>query len=402
MQRSARSRLRTNSSLDKRARNGAPLSIAFGMDADRHWLALHVSKCCAGNLPILGGNGRSNGAEWQEEALAALRQTEQADVGFVEFAQWIAHEQLDLCRVRARERNLPIGLYLDIAVGVRSDGFDAWSDQDAILSGTAVGAPPDVLNTAGQNWGLTGFNPVGLEDRQFRPFRRMLQASMRYAGAIRLDHVLGLKRLYLIPHGLRPSEGAYIRFPFEALLGVAALSSVRHKCIVIGEDLGTVPENFRETLADWGIWTCQVMLFERQADGAFCAPEHYRENALVTFGTHDVPTFAGWRDQRDLAVRQALGIDPGESSEQRRGAFDALRQVLRQHGIEADDFAAVARFLADTPSRLLVISLEDLLGLRIRSICRARPMNIRTGNGACRLVWRISGTSTRSRVSPTP
>ncbi len=299
----------------------------------------------------------------QEEALAALRQTEPADVGFVEFAQWIAHEQLDLCRVRARERNLPIGLYLDIAVGVRSDGFDAWSDQDAILSGTAVGAPPDVLNTAGQNWGLTGFNPVGLEDRQFRPFRRMLQASMRYAGAIRLDHVLGLKRLYLIPHGLRPSEGAYIRFPFEALLGVAALSSVRHKCIVIGEDLGTVPENFRETLADWGIWTCQVMLFERQADGAFCAPEHYRENALVTFGTHDVPTFAGWRDQRDLAVRQALGIDPGESSEQRRGAFDALRQVLRQHGIEADDFAAVARFLADTPSRLLVISLEDLLGV---------------------------------------
>ena len=308
--------------------------------------------------------------EWPDEwrraddgAIERLRQSAPAEVGFVEFVQWIAHEQLDLCRARANARNLPIGLYLDVAVGVRNDSFDAWCDQDAVLSGTAVGAPPDILNTAGQNWGLAGFNPVGLEDRRFDPFCRMLRASMLYAGAIRLDHVLGLKRLYVIPHGMRPVQGAYIRFPFEALLALAALASVEHRCIVIGEDLGTVPDNFRETLADWGLWSYQVMLFERGWNGAFATPESYRQNALVTFGTHDVSTFAGWRDHRDLSVKRALGIDPGETSGQRQGAFHALEQALRQHGIEGTDFPAVARFLAATPCRLLVISLEDLLGI---------------------------------------
>ena len=305
--------------------------------------------------------------EWrkpEEHAFAALRRTEAASTGFFEFVQWAAHEELDRCRAKGRERGLPLGLYLDIAVGVCSDGFDAWCDQDAVLTGMAVGAPPDVLNTAGQNWGLAGFNPAGLEDRQFKPFRRMLQESMRYAGAIRLDHVLGLKRLYLIPHGAQASQGAYIRFPFEAMLAVAALSSIEHRCIVVGEDLGTIPENFRETLADWGIWTYQVMLFERAGDGAFFQPESYRENALVSFGTHDVATFVGWRDQHDLAVKRALGIDPGETNEQRQGALEALRHALRQRGLETTDFASVAKYLADTPSRLLIISMEDVLGMR--------------------------------------
>src|SRR5215468_10542864 len=305
--------------------------------------------------------------EWRrpkEHTFAGLRRTEAASIGLFEFVQWVAHEQLDRCRAKGCERGLPLGLYLDIAVGVCSDGFDAWCDQDAVLSGMAVGAPPDILNTAGQNWGLAGFNPAGLEDQQFEPFRRMLQASMRYAGAIRLDHVLGLKRLYLIPHGVQASRGAYIHFPFEAMLAVAALSSIEHRCIVVGEDLGTIPENFRETLADWGIWTYQVMLFERAGDGAFFPPESYRENALVAFGTHDVATFAGWKERHDLAVKRALGIDPGETNEQREGALEALRYALRQRGLETADFASVERYLADTPSRLLVISMEDILGIR--------------------------------------
>ena len=305
--------------------------------------------------------------EWRrpkEHTFAALRRTEAESTGLFEFVQWVAHEQLDRCRAISRERGLPLGLYLDIAVGVCSDGFDAWCDQDAVLTGMAVGAPPDVLNTSGQNWGLAGFNPAGLEDRRFEPFRRMLQASMRYAGAIRLDHVLGLKRLYLIPHGVQASRGAYIHFPFEAMLAVAALSSIEHGCIVVGEDLGTIPENFRETLADWGIWTYQVMLFERADNGAFLPPESYRENALVAFGTHDIATFAGWKDHYDLAVKRALGIDPGETDEQRQGALEALRHALRRRGVETADFASVERYLGDTPSRLLVISIEDVLGTR--------------------------------------
>ena len=297
-------------------------------------------------------------------ALAGLRQTEEAELGFFEFVQWLAHEQLDRGRMRARERGLSIGLYLDIAVGVRRDGFDAWCDQDAVLPGMAIGAPPDALNRSGQNWGLAAVNPVALEARYFEPFRRMLQASMQYAGAIRLDHVLGLKRVFLVPDGMTAEHGAYIRCPFEALLAVTALSSVEASCIVIGEDLGTVPEQFRETLTDWGIWSYQVMLFERLPGGAFAGPDAYRENALVTFATHDLPTYAGWREKHDLAVKHALGIDPGESGEEREGAFHALHQALAGRGLAATSFAAVGRYLADAPSRLLVVSIEDLLGVK--------------------------------------
>jgi 4-alpha-glucanotransferase len=295
--------------------------------------------------------------------LAELRGRDGEEIAFFEFVQWIADRQLRACRQRAHDLALPIGLYLDIAVGVRPEGFDAWSDQDSVMSGLAVGAPPDPYNTAGQNWGLAAFNPVALERKAFRPFRQMLQASMRHAGAIRLDHVLGLKRLYLIPDGMRPDQGVYVRFPFQALLAVTALESVARRCLVIGEDLGTVPEDFRATLADWGIWTYQVMLFERDPDGSFLPPERYRENALVTFSTHDLATFAGWASGRDLAVKRGLDMDPGETDAQREAALHALRTALSTVGAADLDFPSVARFLARTPARLLVIAVEDALGV---------------------------------------
>ncbi len=277
--------------------------------------------------------------------------------------QWIADQQLGACRDKARRLGLPIGLYLDIAVGVRPDGFDAWSGQDFILPTVEVGAPPDLLNTQGQRWGLAGVNPVGLAKREFEPFRRLLQASMCHAGAVRLDHVMGLQRLYLIPGGMRGDQGAYIRFPFEALLAVVSQESVANRCIVIGEDLGTVPENFRETIADWGIWSYQVMLFERARDGSFVAPDRYRENALVTFATHDLPTFAGWTSHHDLAVKSALGLDPGETDDDRTAARAALGRALAARGLPRLDFSSVTKFLAATPSRILLVTLEDALGL---------------------------------------
>jgi 4-alpha-glucanotransferase len=298
-----------------------------------------------------------------EAALAQLHVSREADISLFEFVQWVAHEQLDGCRQRARLRAMPIGLYIDIAVGARTDGFDAWCDQDAALPGIEVGAPPDNLNRHGQNWGLAGFNPLGLERRQFAPFRQLLDAGMRYAGAVRLDHALGLQRLYLIPRGMRADQGTYVRFPFQELLATIALASVQNRCVVVGEDLGTVPALFRETLADWGVWSYQVMLFERTDDGAFAAPESYRPNALVTFATHDLPTFAGWRAHRDLDVKRALNIEPGESEEDRDRSLEALRQALVRHGFTDTDFPSVASYLADTPSRLLVISMEDLLGV---------------------------------------
>ncbi|MDE2329924.1 MAG: 4-alpha-glucanotransferase [Bradyrhizobium sp.] len=286
-----------------------------------------------------------------------------AAIEFVEFVQWIADRQLRDCRDLAANLGMKVGLYLDVAVGVQSDGFDAWNEQAAISRHLAVGAPPDALNTAGQNWGLAGFNSAGLLMTSFAPFREMLRASMRYAGAIRLDHVLGLKRLYLVPHGFAANNGVYVQMPFEALLAVTAQESVAHRCVVIGEDLGTVPEGFREQMADWGIWSYLVMMFERDDRGAFRGPDHYATNALVTLNTHDLPTYAGWRSFSDLKLKRSLGIDPGESDDARWHALTMLTDTLRHHGIHRHDLYAVTEFLARTRSRLLAISLEDLLGV---------------------------------------
>jgi 4-alpha-glucanotransferase len=309
--------------------------------------------------------------EWPEQwrapddaAFARLREgPDAAEIEFVEFAQWTADRQLRACQTLARKLGMKVGLYLDVAVGVQAGGFDAWNEQAAISRYLSVGAPPDPLNTVGQNWGLAGFNAAGLKLRSFEPFREMLRASMRYAGAIRLDHVMGLKRLYLVPHGFAADNGAYVQMPFEALLATTAQESMAHRCVVIGEDLGTVPEGFREQMADWGIWSYQVMMFERDDAGAFRDIDHYSANALVTFNTHDLSTYAGWRTFSDLKLKRSLGIDPGESDDSRWHALNMLSDILLRHGIDGHDLYAVAGFLARTKSRLLTISLDDLLGV---------------------------------------
>jgi 4-alpha-glucanotransferase len=306
-------------------------------------------------------------AEWRQPddaQSAALRAGADAgEIEFVEFVQWCADQQLQSCRNLAARLGMKVGLYLDVAVGVQADGFDAWQEQVAISRHLSVGAPPDPLQTAGQNWGLAGFNAAGLEVRSFEPFRDMLKASMRHAGAIRLDHVLGLKRLYLVPHGFAAHNGAYVQMPFEALLAVTAQESVAHRCVVIGEDLGTVPEGFREVLASWGIWSYLVMMFERDHHGSFQGIDHYAANALVTFNTHDLPTFTGWRTCSDLELKRSLGIDPGETDESRKQAIAMLSDALRRHAIDNDNLYAVAHFLTRTRSRLLALSLEDLLNV---------------------------------------
>jgi 4-alpha-glucanotransferase len=299
-----------------------------------------------------------------EAKCAELRQgADAAEIEFVEFVQWTADAQLRFCRELAVRLGMKVGLYLDVAVGVQANGFDAWNEQTAISRHLSVGAPPDPLMPAGQNWGLAGFNAAGLELTSFEPYREMLQASMRHAGAIRLDHVLGLKRLYLVPHGFAPNNGVYVQMPFEALLAETALASVENACVVIGEDLGTVPEGFRDRTADWGIWSYQVMMFERDDRGAFRGADYYSPNALVTFNTHDLSTYAGWCSFNDLKMKRSLGIDPGESDDARWHALTMLSDVLQHHSIDRQDLYAVAGFLARTRSRLLAISLEDLLNV---------------------------------------
>jgi 4-alpha-glucanotransferase len=287
-----------------------------------------------------------------------------AEVEFHEYVQWNADRQLRACKDATHVHGMPIGLYVDLAVGIDPSGADAWSQQDAVLCGISIGAPPDELNTGGQNWGLAPFNPHTLVADDFAPMRQVMAAAMRHAGAIRLDHVLGLKRMFLIPQGSPEGEGAYVQFPFEPLLRTVAEESNRYRCIVIGEDLGTVPEGFRETLARWGLWTYRVMLFERDGEGRFRPPEGYPAEALATFNTHDLPSFQGWLLSHDLRVKRAIGLDPGETDEARAWAHQMLRAILAERGggNGDDTLAAVASFLAATPSRLVVMSLEDILG----------------------------------------
>lgn len=303
--------------------------------------------------------------EWTNPERAALEELrrQDSDCEFYEFLQWIADRQLAQCKAMARDSGLPLGLYLDLAVGVDPCGVDAWADQDIVLAGLCIGAPPDEFNRSGQEWGLAPFNPHALADGDFAAFRRLLAVAMRHAGVIRLDHVLGLMRLFLVPQGESPSQGVYVRFPFEALLNVVAEESARHRCVVIGEDLGTVPEGFREAIMRRGLWTCRVMQFERWHPGEFKPPSDYPAEATATFNTHDLPTFRGWLSGRDIATRRALGLAPGESEEGRDQSCRALRDVLARFASEfaADRFAAAASFLAETPSRLITVAIEDLL-----------------------------------------
>ena len=295
--------------------------------------------------------------------LQAFHHAHERDCEFHEFLQWVADRQLRACQETARRLGMPIGLYMDLAVGMDRHGADAWVQQDVVPADVSVGAPPDEFNPAGQDWGLVPFNPHALPADDFATTRRLMSATMRYCGAIRIDHVLGLKRLFMIPRGLGAAGGAYVRLPFEPLLRVIAEESNRHRAIVIGEDLGTVPEGFRATLARWGLWRCLVTLFERDGEGRFLPPQCYPAEALATFNTHDMPSFRGWMEGHDLRVRRAIGVDSGESEESRASSRGALRAALTQWApaYPPHDIAAVAAFLAATPSRLVVIALDDIL-----------------------------------------
>jgi 4-alpha-glucanotransferase len=306
-------------------------------------------------------------APWRSPTRPQLddyRRANLAQVEFQEFMQFVADRQLAACKHAARGHRMPVGLYTDLAVGIDPHGADAWSRQDAVLSAMSVGAPPDEFNPAGQDWGLAPFHPLTVTENDFAPMRQLMDCTMRHAGAIRLDHVLGLKRVYMVPHGRKAADGVYVRFPFEPLLRVVAEESVKLRCSVIGEDLGTVPEGFRETMAKWGLWTYRVMLFEREGDGRFRPPDRYPAEALATFNTHDMPSFRGWMQGHDLQVKRALGLATGESDDARGWALAKLRDLLAERAPDysPDDFAGVAFVLGTTPCRLVSIALDDLLG----------------------------------------
>ncbi|MCZ0735514.1 4-alpha-glucanotransferase [Phreatobacter sp. AB_2022a] len=293
-------------------------------------------------------------------------------VAFHGFLQWLAACSHEQAHRRARQAGMSIGLIADVAVGVSPDGSDAWSDQASMLVGLQIGAPPDLINRAGQNWGLTTFSPLALRDTACAPFAAMLRAAMAHAGGVRLDHVMGLRRLWLIPEGADPTDGAYLAYPFDDLIRCVTLESRRRKAVVIAEDLGTVPPGFRGTLAARGVCGMNVLWFERAGAG-FATPEDWPANGVAMTSTHDLPTLAGWWSGADLAWREAAGLAGGEEAAAvRRRDRAALWRAIRAHDPSAgpapaasDAQAFVDRaidFTAAGEAGLCLVPMEDLVG----------------------------------------
>ncbi len=309
-------------------------------------------------------------------AVAALAAERPDEVTFHQYLQWLADQQLAAAQTRARAAGMALGLYLDLAVGLNPAGSAAWADQAVVVSGATVGAPPDQFNPQGQDWGLAPFSPRGLAAQGYRSLRADLRANMRHAGALRIDHVMGLQRLFWIPAGAKPAEGAYVRYPLADLLAVVVEESRRARCVVIGEDLGTVPPGFRETMQAAGLLSYRLFYFERDGGGALSPPSTYPADALVAVSTHDLPTLAGFWAGRDLDWRDRLALhaDPAEQAGARadrdadRARIEAALAAAGSHpaaGMRTPSELAnaVHGLLASAPSRLMMLQLEDALGL---------------------------------------
>ncbi len=305
---------------------------------------------------------------------------ERADrVTFYAYLQWEADRQLGEAAARGRAAGLPLGFYRDLAVAAHPGGAAAWGDAGILVQGANVGAPPDQFNLKGQNWGLSPLSPLGLREAAYQPFIDLLRANMRHAGALRIDHVMALQHLFWIPED--GSDGAYVMYPLDDLLGIVALESRRNHCVVIGEDLGTVPDGFRPALERTGVLSYRVLYFERHPDGAFKAPGDYPTDAMATVSTHDLPTFKGFWTGRDLEWRQRLDLYPSPESREKdvwdRGVDRwRLLQALSWQGLRPASYpndegdqpyrtelaAALHGYLVRAPSRIVMVQIEDMLG----------------------------------------
>jgi (1->4)-alpha-D-glucan 1-alpha-D-glucosylmutase len=247
---------------------------------------------------------------------------------------------------------------------VAGDGSEAWANQGSYALGMNVGAPPDEFNPRGQDWGLPPLSPRRLRESAYAPFIATLRANMSRAGALRIDHVMGLERLYWIPRDAPAAEGAYVRYPIEDLLGIVALESHRHRCMVIGEDLGTVADSFREKVASAGVLTYRVMPFEREGE-RFKRPAAYPRQALVSWSTHDLPTFAGWWQDEDLRTRAELGLLTPEELANQGAPADARSpgRSARARGTRPYRAMAAGAVPREDTACVMVVQMEDVFGV---------------------------------------
>jgi 4-alpha-glucanotransferase len=310
-------------------------------------------------------------------AVAEFARAHHDEVDFHRFLQFIAGKSADAAQGAARQAGMSVGIIADIATGIDTSGSDAWSAPDNVLMGLGVGAPPDLINTVGQGWGLTALSPTGLRNDGFAAFIALLRANMAHAGGVRIDHAMSLMRLWVIPDGASPTEGAYLRYPMQDLLRLVALESHQHRAIVIGEDLGTVPHGFREELERRGLAGMQVLWFENER-GAFIPPSSWRKDAVAMTTTHDLPTIVGWWRERDIDWRSELhlypdGVDPRNERRARDGERRALWSALKQAGCAQGDAPppespeavvnGAIEYVGITPCRLAMVPIEDILAL---------------------------------------
>lgn len=290
---------------------------------------------------------------WPEEADRAGAAPEEEITRHM-WLQWVADGQL----AKANRGCAGLGLYLDLAVGARPGGAETWAGGGAHAVGATLGAPPDPFSDQVQSWGLAPFSPTGLAAQDYEPFRRILAAAMRHAGMIRIDHILGFARSFWIPQSGAP--GAYVRYPLAALLAITRIEAARHDCVVVGEDLGLVPDGFRETLAASGLYGLDVMQFERGAGGGFAAAGEGRERAVACFGTHDAPTIRGYFSGSDLTWRVVLGrMDPADR--ERAMADRAKTEASLGPPMTARERRnAVHARLAASPAAICAVQFDDL------------------------------------------
>jgi 4-alpha-glucanotransferase len=323
------------------------------------------------------------GAPWPEalargdtRALEAFARAHRDEVEFHAFAQWLATRGLDDAQARARAAGMRYGLVADLAVGVDPSGSDAWRQRGELLRGVSIGAPPDLLAPEGQRWGLTTFSPRALRELGCAPFLELVRATLAHAGGMRVDHVIGLERLWLVPDGAGANDGAYVAYPRDDLLRLLALEAHRAGALIVGEDLGTVPHGFRDRLGENGVLGMSVLMFERDHE-RFRTASAWRSDAIALTSTHDLPPLAGWWDGVDLEWRRKLGLIDDAALVSQRDERLRDRALLAERIVDdgetpppfSDDESARDRFVdaaiaqvARTPAPLAVVPLEDLCG----------------------------------------
>jgi 4-alpha-glucanotransferase len=301
------------------------------------------------------------------------------EIEFYAYLQWIAHEQLCDAQALTHELGMPIGLYGDYAVGANPSGSETWADRGSFRLGAEIGAPPDPLALKGQGWGIPPQDPETMQTHQLQGFTRLIRNNMRYYGALRLDHVMSLFRLWWVAAGFPPTEGAYVHYPLRQLLTVLSLESMRAACLVVGEDLGVVPDEMRVAMPEYGLYHYKVLLFEK-VDGRFRRPDEYLPRALATLTTHDMPTLRSYWEGKDIDLRRRLNLYPSAEIEndvirERERDRESLLAALEEQGLRpaypatpsdpftADLAHALHLYLARSATLLVAVQVEDLLGM---------------------------------------